>query len=314
MRIKKAREKKMEEITLISEDENARADAWLSSELGRYSRSYIQKLIDNNSVTVNGENFKSNYRVKKNDIFKLHIPSPVIIDVMVEEIPLDILYEDTDILVVNKPKGMVVHPAAGNYTGTLVNALMNYCGDRLSDINGIIRPGIVHRLDKDTSGLLIVAKNNNAHQVLSSMLKKHLIKRIYHGLAKGVIREESGRVDAPVGRHPVDRKKMAVNINKGRNAVTNFTVLERFTDSSYIELSLETGRTHQIRVHMSYIGHPLIGDTVYGYRNNESHIGGQALHARRLCFNHPVTGEYMEFEAALPTYFADLLEYLRNPL
>ncbi len=230
---------------------------------------------------------------------------------MPESIAIPVLYEDEDVLVVNKPKGMVVHPAVGNYSGTLVNALMDYCGESLSSINGVIRPGIVHRIDKDTSGVLVVAKSNEAHEKLSLKLKDHDISRIYIALVHGIVREESGKIDAPIGRHPVDRKKMAVNTKNGRGAVTHFKVLERFKDATLLEVRLETGRTHQIRVHLSYIGYPIVGDTVYGKKKDKYDIGGQALHAKLLGFVHPIKNEFMEFEAKLPEYFEKLLEELR---
>lgn len=302
----------MEEIKLISDVENTRIDAWLSSKLEDKSRSYIQKLIGDNLVQVNGKDVKSNYKLKFNDEVLVRIPEPERLDVKAEKIDLDILYEDEDIIVVDKPKGMVVHPAAGNYSGTLVNALMDYCGDTLSDISGVIRPGIVHRIDKDTSGILVVAKNNTAHERLSARLKDHDIKRIYVAVVYGVIREDFGKIDAPIGRHPVERKKMAVNTKNGRRAVTYFKVLERFRDTTYIELRLETGRTHQIRVHMSYIGYPIVGDHVYGFKKQRYQVDGQALHARILGFVHPVKNEYMEFESRLPEYFENLLKEIRE--
>ncbi len=302
----------MEEIIIVSDDENIRADLWLSYKLKQYSRAYIQKLIENNRISVNGETIKSNYKIKRNDQFHIIIPEPVKLDIKPEDIKIDVIYEDNDIIVINKPKGMVVHPAPGNYTGTLVNALMKYCGNSLSDINGLIRPGIVHRIDKDTSGLLVVAKNNRAHASLSLMLNKHQIIRIYNAVVKGVIIENRAKVDVPVGRHAVNRKKMSVDIRRGRSAVTHFKVLERFSDATYIELKLETGRTHQIRVHMSYIGYPLIGDIIYGNKKDNRNINGQVLHARKLCFTHPITSEYMEFEAPLPLYFTELLSELRS--
>jgi len=302
----------MEEIRLVCDEGPVRIDAWISSKLEDYSRSYIQKLIDDELVTVNGKRVKSNYKLKKKDEVLVSVPEPEKLDVAAEKIDIEVLYEDEDIIVVNKPKGMVVHPAAGNYSGTLVNALMEYCGDELSDINGIIRPGIVHRIDKDTSGVLVVAKNNKAHEKLSAMLKEHDINRVYNAVVEGVIREEQGKIDAPIGRHPVDRKKMAVNIKTGRRAVTHFKVLERFKDSTYIELRLETGRTHQIRVHMSYIGFPIAGDEVYGRKKQRHDIKGQALHARILGFRHPAKDGYVEFEAPLPDYFIHLLETLRS--
>jgi 23S rRNA pseudouridine1911/1915/1917 synthase len=302
----------MEEINLIADESDIRLDVWLSGKLEKCSRSFIQKLIDEGMVQVNGRNKKSNYKIKAGDEIHVKIPEPEVLDVKPEEIKLDILYEDDDLIVVNKPKGMVVHPAAGNFSGTLVNALMAYCGESLSDINGVIRPGIVHRIDKDTSGILVVAKNNIAHEKLSSMLKKHDIKRIYIAVVEGIIREEQGKIDAPIGRHPVERKKMAVNLKNGRRAVTHFRVLERFKDATYIQVELETGRTHQIRVHMSYIGHPIIGDEVYGRKKQRFDIKGQALHAKVLGFVHPVKNEYMEFEAEPPEYFNTLLETLRK--
>ena len=307
-------EESMEEgrIELQADVSEVRIDAWLSKNTDGLSRSYIQKLIEDGAVTVNNKATKANYKLKAGDIVVIDLPAPEKLDVLAEDIKLDILYEDTDIIIINKPKGMVVHPAAGNYTGTLVNALMKHCGDSLSDINGIIRPGIVHRIDKDTSGILVVAKSNRAHEKLSEMLKEHNINRIYVAVAEGIIREETGKVDAPIGRHPIDRKKMAVNTKNGRRAVTHFKVLERFKDTTYLELKLETGRTHQIRVHMSFIGHPLLGDEVYGKKKKISGLEGQALHARLLGFNHPVTGEYIEFEAPPPESFNKLLEELRS--
>lgn len=302
----------MEEIKLISEENGVRIDAWISSRLEDYSRSYIQKLLNDGLVLVNGSLVKSNYKVKLNDDVTVQIPEPEKLDIMPESIEIPVLYEDDHVLVVNKPKGMVVHPAAGNYSGTLVNALMDYCGDSLSSINGVIRPGIVHRIDKDTSGVLVVAKSNEAHEKLSLKLKDHDINRVYVALVHGIIREDSGKIDAPIGRHPVDRKKMAVNTKSGRRAVTYFKVLERFNAATLVEVRLETGRTHQIRVHMSYIGYPIIGDEVYGKKKDKYDIGGQALHAKLLGFVHPVTNEYMEFEAELPEYFKNLLEDLRQ--
>lgn len=299
-------------VELCSDVSDVRIDAWIPQKNDRLSRSYVQKLIEEGRVIVNGRNTKANYKLKTGDIVLINLPEPEKLDIVAEDIALDILYEDTDIIVINKPKGMVVHPAAGNYTGTLVNALMKHCGDSLSDINGVIRPGIVHRIDKDTTGVLVVAKSNRAHEGLSEMLKVHDIKRVYIAVAEGVIREDTGKIDAPVGRHPVERKKMAVNTKAGRRAVTHFRVLERFAAHTLLELRLETGRTHQIRVHMAYIGHPLLGDEVYGRKKQPLGLKGQVLHAKVLGFRHPVTGEYMEFEAELPEYFTGLLEKLRN--
>ncbi|MHB8062575.1 MAG: RluA family pseudouridine synthase, partial [Ruminiclostridium sp.] len=254
----------MKEIILECDIDAVRIDSWLSTMLEDYSRSYIQKLCQDGNVFVNGVSAKSNLKLKSGDKIVINVPEPELLNVVAEEIPLDIVYEDEHIIVINKPKGMVVHPAAGNYTGTLVNALMKHCGESLSDINGVIRPGIVHRIDKDTSGLLVVAKSNKAHENLSKKLKTHDIKREYIALAEGIIYENNGKIDAPIGRHPLDRKKMSVNLNNGRDAITHFKVLERFSTATYLELKLETGRTHQIRVHLSYINHPIIGDVVYG--------------------------------------------------
>ncbi len=302
----------MKQIILESEIDGVRIDSWLASEMEEYSRSYIQKLCQDGSVFVNGKQVKSNYKLKNEDKLTVNIPDAELLNVVAEDIPLDIVYEDDHIIVINKPKGMVVHPAAGNYTGTLVNALMKHCGDRLSDINGVIRPGIVHRIDKDTSGLLVVAKSNQAHEKLSQKLKTHDIQREYIALVEGIIYENNGKIDAPIGRHPVDRKKMSVNLKNGRDAITHFTVIERFHTATYLELKLETGRTHQIRVHISYINHPIIGDEVYGRKKQQFDLQGQALHALRLKFEHPVTGEYMQFQTEVPEYFQKLLIELRE--
>lgn len=299
-------------IELTAEVSDKRIDAWLSGKVGDYSRTYIQKLVEDGSVTVNSGTVRTNYKLKEGDLVRIAIPAPEKLDVCAEDIKLDILYEDNDIVVVNKPRGMVVHPAAGNYTGTLVNALMEHCKGSLSDINGIIRPGIVHRIDKDTSGVLVVAKNNSAHEKLSEKLKDHDIQRIYIAVVEGIIREDSGKIDASVGRHPVERKRMSVSTKNGRRAVTHFKVLERFSDATLVECRLETGRTHQIRVHMSFIGHPLIGDTVYGRKKQAPGIKGQALHARLLGFVHPATEEFMEFTAEPPEDFKQLVERLRS--
>ena len=300
----------MKEIRFVCEDKGTRVDLWLSKRLQEYSRSYIKKLLTDGMLLVNGEHVKSNYKLKPGDEVLLKVPDPKPLDICAEDINIPVIYEDGDIVVVDKPKGMVVHPAAGNYSGTLVNALLGYCGDNLSDINGVIRPGIVHRIDKDTSGVLVVAKNNIAHERLSEKLKVHDMERVYVALVYGVIAENQGKIDAPIGRHPSDRKKMAVNIKNGRRAVTHFRVLERFKDVTYIEVTLETGRTHQIRVHMSYIGYPIIGDTVYGRKNDWYGIDGQALHAKKLGFIHPTREKYMEFESPLPEYFQNLLNQL----
>jgi 23S rRNA pseudouridine1911/1915/1917 synthase len=301
-------------MQLSSDVENIRIDSWLAGKMENHSRTYFQKLIDDGMVEVNGKSIKTNYKLKVNDKISVRIPEPEKLDVCAEKIDVEVLYEDEDIIVVNKPKGMVVHPAVGNYTGTLVNALMGYCGEELSDINGVIRPGIVHRIDKDTSGVLVIAKNNIAHEKLSEKLKDHDIKRVYVALVEGVIREENGKIDAPIGRHPVERKEMCVNTKNGRRAVTYFKVLERFSNATYIEVTLETGRTHQIRVHMSYIGYPIIGDKVYGKKKSKYDVDGQALHAKILGFEHPTKKEYVEFQAVLPEYFEKLLEEFRKPM
>lgn len=301
-----------EHFEITRADADKRLDVWLTAKLGNFSRSYIEKLIEDGSITVNSKTVKAGYKLKNADSIEVCIPKPKLLEVKAENITLDILHEDEDIIVINKPRGMVVHPAAGNYSGTLVNALLEHCNGSLSDINGVIRPGIVHRIDKDTSGVLVVAKNNNSHGKLSEKLKEHDIQRVYIAVAEGIISEESGKIDAPIGRHPVERKKMAVNVRNGRRAVTHFKVLERFKDATLLELRLETGRTHQIRVHMTYIGHPLAGDTVYGRKKQKYGFEGQALHARLLGFVHPGTGEYMEFEAEPPQIFTELIGRLRK--
>ena len=302
---------RVKEIILECDIDEARIDTWLSSNMEDYSRTYIQRLCQDGNISVNGEKVKQNFKLKEGDNIVVNVPEPEMLNILAEDIPLDIVYEDEHIIVINKPKGMVVHPAVGNYTGTLVNALMKHCGDSLSDINGVIRPGIVHRIDKDTSGLLVVAKSNKAHEKLSEDLKTHEIRREYIALAEGIIYENNGRIDAPIGRHPVDRKKMSVNLKNGREAITHFTVRERFPTATDLELKLETGRTHQIRVHLSYINHPIIGDAVYGRKKQRFKTHGQVLHAFRLQFEHPVTGEKMQFETGVPDYFQKLVEELR---
>ena len=292
--------------------ENIRIDRFLTEMMKKQSRSYIQKLIKEGLVTVNNHSIKSNYKVQSDDLIQITVPEPEEPDILPENIPLDILYEDQDILIINKPKGMVVHPSAGHYSGTLVNAVMAHCHGNLSGINGIMRPGIVHRIDKDTTGALLVCKNDASHRDLAEQLKEHSIKRRYRAVVSGNLKEDQGVIDAPIGRHPVDRKKMAVNYKNGKEAVTHYKVLERFGNATYVECRLETGRTHQIRVHMTSIGHPLLGDEVYGSGKNPYHLQGQALHAMVLGFVHPATGEYMEFTAPLPEYFVKLLFTLRN--
>lgn len=297
----------------VSEGEEGRLDKYLSDKLEDMTRSYLKKLIsDDKAVLVNGNPAKPNYKLKPGDIIELTVPEPIELEIKAENIPLDIVYEDNDMLVVNKPQGMVVHPAAGNYTGTLVNALLYHCGDSLSGINGEKRPGIVHRIDKDTSGLLLVAKNDNAHQKLSSQIKEHSLTRAYKALVHGNIKQDSGRIDAPIGRHPSDRKKMTVTDKNSREAVTNFRVIERYGRYTFVECILETGRTHQIRVHMSKNGHPIVGDKTYGVKKEEFNLAGQLLHAYKVGFIHPVSGEYMEFVSELPDYYMNVLDRLRN--
>ena len=296
-----------------------RIDKYLSEQLPDHSRSFLQKLIKDGQVqlispkTDDGLILKANYKVNEGDRIRVTVPDAVEPEIEAQEIPLDILYEDADLLVINKPKGMVVHPCPGHYSGTLVNALMYYCKDQLSGINGVMRPGIVHRIDRDTTGSLLVCKNDFSHNFLAEQLKVHSITRKYRAIVHGNIKEDSGTVNAPIGRHPIDRKKMAVNKKNGKDAVTHYQVLERFGSYTYIECQLETGRTHQIRVHMSSIGHPLLGDEVYGpSRCPVSGLEGQTLHAMVLGFIHPSTKEYMEFEAPLPDYFQELLLRLRR--
>lgn len=278
------------------------------------SRSYIQKVIKEGHVFVNDTVVRANYRVKVDDQVKFVIPDSIEPDIPAQDIPLDILYEDKDILIINKPKDMVVHPAPGHYEGTLVNAIMYHCKDSLSGINGVMRPGIVHRIDKDTTGSIIVCKNDEAHNAIAEQLRTHDITRIYRAVVYGNVKDEQGTVDAPIGRHPGDRKKMAVNEKNGKRAVTHYTVLERFGQYTYIECRLETGRTHQIRVHMASIGHPLLGDTVYSGRKPPCHLEGQVLHAMTIGFVHPGSGEYVEFETPLPDYFEKLLDRLRGKM
>lgn len=291
---------------------NMRIDRFISERMADTSRSYIQKLIKDELVTVDSKVVKSNYKVKEGEWVEIVLPGPVSLDIEAENIPLDILYEDSDVLLVNKPKDMVVHPSAGHVTGTLVNALLYHCKDTLSSINGVMRPGIVHRIDKDTTGILIICKNDKAHNCIAEQLKVHSITRRYHALVWNNVTDDTGTVDAPIGRHPVDRKKMAINHKNGKHAVTHYKVLERFGQYTYIQCELETGRTHQIRVHMASIGHPLVGDPVYGPAKQPFKTVGQMLHAKVFGFIHPSTNEYMEFETDLPEYFQLILEKLRN--
>lgn len=296
--------------TITADESGVRIDTYITKKIENLSRSYVQKLIDQSGIEVNGEKIKSNYKVKSGDSISICIPDPVKLDVEAEDIKLDILYEDEDIIVINKPQGMVVHPAAGNYTGTMVNALLNHCKN-LSGINGVMRPGIVHRIDKNTSGVIIAAKNDLSHRSLAEQIKNHTVTRRYIALLEGVVGPDTGTIDGPIGRHPVDRKKMDVVAN-GKPAVTHFKVIERFNNYTLIEAKLETGRTHQIRVHMAHIGHPVVGDTVYGLKKQKYKLKGQALHAAVLGFIHPRTGEYMEFAAPLPQYFEKLIDDIRK--
>ena len=276
------------------------------------TRSYLQKLLKDGSVQMNGKPVKASTKTAVGAVIALTIPEPEEPEILPENIPLDILYEDSDVILINKPKNMVVHPAAGHWEGTLVNALMYHCRGDLSGINGVLRPGIVHRIDKDTTGVLIVCKNDRAHNALAEQLKEHSITRKYRAIVCGNLKEDEGTVDAPLGRHPQDRKKMAIVRSGGKRAVTHYRVLERFGNDTYIECQLETGRTHQIRVHMASLGHPLLGDEIYGRAKSPFKLEGQTLHAMVLGFIHPTTGEYMEFEAPLPEYFEKLLEKLRK--
>lgn len=303
----------MKEYFTVENQEGERIDRYLSEEMEDRSRSYIQKLIKDQYVIVNQKPVKANYRLSLGDMVEITLPEAKEPDIIPENIPLDILYEDQDIIIVNKPKQMVVHPAPGHYSGTLVNALMYHCGQELSGINGTMRPGIVHRIDMDTTGSLIVCKNDMAHQSLSEQLKIHSIKRVYVAIVHGNIKEDNGTVNSPIGRHPTERKKMSIHTKNGRNAITHYKVLERFGEYTYIQCELETGRTHQIRVHMSSIGHPLVGDQVYGPRKCPfPKLQGQTLHAKTLGIIHPRTGEYLEINAPLPDYFIELLDRLRN--
>lgn len=303
----------METIEKIVPAENRgdRIDTFLSRVLS-LTRSAVQQLLEQGYVTTpDGKRLSKSTRLDGGEILCVSLPDPEPCEAVAQDIPLDIVYEDDDLLVVNKPKGMVVHPAAGNPDGTLVNALLHHCPDSLSGINGVMRPGIVHRIDKDTSGLLIVAKHDKAHQGLAEQIKEHSFTRVYEAVIVGHLREQSGTVNAPIGRHPVHRKKMAVTDRNSKPAVTHYTVLEEFTGYSHVRLRLETGRTHQIRVHMAHLGHPVAGDTVYGGSHQPTELSGQCLHAKAIGFVHPITGEYLEFESELPAYFQEFLQKIR---
>ena len=301
-----------QQLTVAEDMAGTRIDRYLTLACGDISRSYLQKLLKSETVLVNQKAVKSNYKVVPGDVIDLEIPEAVEPEIEPEQMDLDIIYEDSDIILINKPKGMVVHPAAGHYSGTLVNGLMDHCRDNLSGINGVMRPGIVHRIDMDTTGVLIVCKNDMAHNSLADQLKEHSITRKYYAIVHGVIKEEEGTINAPIGRHPTERKKMSINYKNGRDAVTHYRVLKRFRQYTYVECQLETGRTHQIRVHMASIHHPLLGDQVYGPAKCPFQLQGQTLHAGVLGIIHPRTGEYMEFKADLPEYFQNLLLKLEN--
>lgn len=303
----------MEKINIaVSEDNNLRLDKVVAMELQNLSRTQIQDMISKGLVIVNGKKEKASYKTKLNDQIEITIEDNTDLDVEPEDIPLNIVYEDKDVIVVDKPSGMIVHPSIGVMHGTLVNALLYHCND-LSGINGVNRPGIVHRIDKETSGLLMVAKNDNAHRSLSEQLKEHSVVRRYVALVHGLIPHEHGKINAPIGRNPKDRQSMMVTKNNSKEAITNFTVLKRYQDMSLIECRLETGRTHQIRVHMSYIGYPVYGDPKYGWRKDDT-THGQYLHAKKLGFVHPTTHEYMEFESDLPDYFQAKLDNLQEEM
>jgi 23S rRNA pseudouridine1911/1915/1917 synthase len=297
----------MNRLTLTADRPGERADALLARLVPDLTRSAAQKLLERGAVTLNGGLARKNDRPAPGDVLEVVLPDPEPIDLVPQDIPLDVVYEDGDVIVVNKPVGLVVHPAPGHPDGTLVNALLYHCGTSLSGINGELRPGIVHRIDRDTSGLIIAAKNDRAHLALAAQLQDHSLARTYEAVAVGGLREDSGTVDAPIGRHPVDRKKMAIDRKNGREAITHWTVLARYPGYTHVECRLETGRTHQIRVHLASIGHPLLGDTVYGAKKPVPGLAGQCLHARRLRFVHPSTGEPVELECPLPDWFQEVL-------
>ena len=298
-------------VTVAKDGELVRADVFVSENIEGISRSFARKLFDEGLATVNGKAAKESLKLQKGDVIAVSVPEPEMIDAVPEDISLDIVYEDESVLVINKPRGMVVHPAAGNERGTVVNAALFHCKGSLSGINGSIRPGIVHRIDKDTTGLLVIAKNDSAHKSLTDQLADRSLSRVYYALVNGNIKEDGGTVDAPIGRSPKDRKKMAV-VPDGRSAVTDFTVLERFGAYTLVKCKLRTGRTHQIRVHMKYIGHSVVGDKAYGIKNERFALSGQLLHAKEIAFIHPKTGEHVSFSCPLPADFQSVLETLRK--
>lgn len=301
----------MKEYIVSQEEKGKRLDTYIPSVDTDITRTSAQRLIEDGNILVNGKNAKVSYKIQENDKILVEIPEPKQIELKAQNIPIEIIYEDSDIIVVNKPKGMVVHPANGNPDGTLVNAIMAICKDSLSGIGGEIRPGIVHRIDKDTSGLLIVAKNDNAHVKMSEQIKNHEVKKTYIALVRGVFKENEATIDMPIGRSPSDRKKMAVNKN-GKNAITHIKVLKRFDKYTLLKVNIETGRTHQIRVHLSHIGYPIVGDYTYSNGKNEFDVIGQCLHAQKLEFKHPITQKDMCLEAELPQYFKDILDKLKD--
>jgi 23S rRNA pseudouridine1911/1915/1917 synthase len=307
----------IQEFTVSNELTSIRLDKAVSQLVPELTRSHVQNMLENGFILVNQNKLEKNYKLKLNDVIIVNIPDLKPIDAIPQDIPLDVVYEDSDLIVINKPQGMVVHPAAGNWDGTLVNALLHHCGNSLSGINGVIRPGIVHRIDKNTSGLLIVAKNDNAHKLLAAQIKAHSFTRIYEAVVIGNIKDDEGTIDAPIGRNPTQRKRMTVIEKNSKNAVTHYKVLKRYDKFTHVQLKLETGRTHQIRVHMAYIGHPIAGDEVYGSKKQPnikklSELKGQCLHAKVIGFVHPTTCEYMEFTSALPQYFTSFLEYIEK--
>lgn len=302
----------MTRLTLTADLSGERTDAFLARSVSDLTRSAAQRLLETGAVTLCGHPVKKNYKTTPGDTLEVVLPDPEPVDVIPQNIPLDVVYEDEDVIVVNKPVGLVVHPAPGHPDGTLVNALLHHCGDSLSGINGELRPGIVHRIDRDTSGLIIAAKNDRAHLALAAQLQDHSLARVYEAVALGNLREDSGTVCAPIGRHPVDRKKMAIDPRNGRDAVTHWSVLARYPGYTHVECRLETGRTHQIRVHLASIGHPLLGDVVYGNKKPWPGLAGQCLHARKLKFIHPSTGEPVELECPLPGWFQKVLRQLEK--